>query len=772
MIGKRFGFIPLILVLATSVAEAEITAEAVRDAIRRGVGFLKSAQDVHSGGWTEYRGQEGGVTALCTLALVSSGVPADDPAVQRALNYLRRLGNPESTYSTSLQTMVFCYASPDQDRLLIRQNVEWLEEAQIKSGPGEGGWTYKSTYTSSGSPDNSNSQFALLALYEANRIGVHVKAETWQRAANYWARNQLSDGSWGYRGNHGTGSMTCAGIASMLIATRSLIQGDAWVVDGRVVCCRAQDDQQPVQKGLHWMARHFSVTRNPTADPRHNLTWLFYYLYGLERVGRMSGQRFIGQHDWYREGAEMFVAVQDTLTGAWPGTPPLLGRREIDTAMALLFLSKGNWPVLVSKLKHSQSNDWDRHRNDLGNLARYVEQRWKRNLTWQVIDIKNATVADLLQTPVLFISGKDGLRLSAQEKQLLRDYVNQGGFIFAEACCNSSRFDSQFRKVLEELFPDSPLRLLPADHAVWFAEQPVHPDFMRPLYGLDTCCRTGVVYCPENLGCYWELARGPELPYPISIQTEVRNVLAIGANVLAYATGRELRDKLDVPAVVDAEDEGDALRRGTLQVAKLQHGGGSDDAPAALANLLGILRDQLELPVTIQRRLLPATDGTLAEYPLVYIHGRREFQFSAEERTAIARYIENGGVIFGDAICASEAFAAAFRREMQAIFPDRSLKRIPNAHPLFTSEYRGFDLSQVGLRQPVARNEEGPLTARVQQIAPVLEGIEFDGQYSIIFSPYDISCALENSASMDCLGYTREDAARIGINVILYALQE
>ena len=47
-----------------------------------------------------------------------------------------------------------------------------------------------------------------------------------------------------------------------------------------------------------------------------------------------------------------------------------------------------------------------------------------------------------------------------------------------------------------------------------------------------------------------------------------------------------------------------------------------------------------------------------------------------------------------------------------------------------------------------------------------------DDRIAVIFSPYDISCALENHSSMDCTGYIREDAARLGINVILFALQQ
>jgi Domain of unknown function (DUF4159) len=59
---------------------------------------------------------------------------------------------------------------------------------------------------------------------------------------------------------------------------------------------------------------------------------------------------------------------------------------------------------------------------------------------------------------------------------------------------------------------------------------------------------------------------------------------------------------------------------------------------------------------------------------------------------------------------------------------------------------------------------------RETQIAPLLEGIEIDGRYVVVFSPYDLSCALENSNSTECEGYTPTDARRIGINILLYAL--
>ena len=45
-------------------------------------------------------------------------------------------------------------------------------------------------------------------------------------------------------------------------------------------------------------------------------------------------------------------------------------------------------------------------------------------------------------------------------------------------------------------------------------------------------------------------------------------------------------------------------------------------------------------------------------------------------------------------------------------------------------------------------------------------------RYGVIFSEFDLSSALEKHDSLDCRGYTREDAARLGINVLRYAMQQ
>ena len=162
----------VLLGLLVRPARAEITPEAVREAIDRGVGYLKR-QQLPSGGWPEYMAQPCGASALITLALLNAGVPATDPTIKNALDYLRKFDandrNSAKTYSVALQTMVFCRAEP-KNHLLIGRNVRWLEKTQNIGHEPRGAWSYPGV-----SGDNSNSQFAVLALYDAERVGIPVK---------------------------------------------------------------------------------------------------------------------------------------------------------------------------------------------------------------------------------------------------------------------------------------------------------------------------------------------------------------------------------------------------------------------------------------------------------------------------------------------------------------------------------------------------------------------------------------------------------------------
>ena len=54
---------------------------------------------------------------------------------------------------------------------------------------------------------------------------------------------------------------------------------------------------------------------------------------------------------------------------------------------------------------------------------------------------------------------------------------------------------------------------------------------------------------------------------------------------------------------------------------------------------------------------------------------------------------------------------------------------------------------------------------------PALEGIKVEGRWVVIYSKYDLGCALEGHKSSDCLGHTRDSALQIATAAVLYSLK-
>jgi hypothetical protein len=761
----------------TAPADEPLSADAVRSSIKRAVQYLKSKQG-NDGSWVRYR-SPGDVTALTALALLNAEVDANDPKIESALRHIQTISDEQlTTYFVSLRIMALAAADPNGEkyRRAVAQDVKWLLEMQVPKNKGKhaGGWSYGQAQTAGA--DASNSQFALLALHEASRMGVKTPAENWKLAAEYWMGCfDQGSGGFAYTVNGGgvRGSMTCAGISSWIIIQENLAQLENEINGDRAKCCGNDAEMKPVEKAIQWLADNYSVRSNPTGYQRGNGNQL-YYLYGMERAGRLAGRRFFGPHDWYRDGAKQLISQQNRLAGSWTNSE---GQGEeisdVATSLALLFLANGKRPVAVGKFKYSESEDWDPHPKGIHYLTRRLESQWKQKLNWQTVTAKNATVDDLLEAPVLFLSGTDSLKLSLEEKRNLKKYLENGGFLFAEACqgegCGNPGFAKQFAALLAdpELFPDSQLEALAPDHPIWNAHYPLLPNEERPLLGLQACCRTNVVYCPTNLSCYWALDRPAIEDFAKAnrntrLLNRIEYCSRVGVNVVTYATGRKVYDKDATPKLM--EEASATLTDRVLVFPKLIHGGGSDDAPNAWRNVLREIQSA-GLRIKLDKQLITPDLDSLADYPFVFLHGRNRFQFSNEQRSALKTYLELGGFVFADSICSSPQFTQSFRSEMKTILGQPLSAIDPSAG--IWSERFGYKIETVTLRTKDPKSAGG---FRKSVRRPELEGWQQNGRWVVVFSPHDLSCALENTAVSQCDGYTKSDAIKIGTNVILYSL--
>jgi hypothetical protein len=353
---SRSALLSLLLSSLSMLYAQEPENEAIQRAIKSGVAYLIKQQDT-AGNW-EARSQPEGATALVLLALLKSGVAVEDPVVKRGLMYLYA-NSPHSTYSVSLLIMALeagYYPDtgapvkvPEKVRSWLQGATNWL----LNVWDGDY-WTYASE---SGDGDLSNTQFAVLALRSASQCGIKISPKVWQRLLGLLLSRQQSSGppveiiggvrqdgetisrdypkphqarGWGYKTDGGfRGSMTAAGVTCMLIVQSKLKD------DAKFTPALRKLTAQAIGDGLAWLALHFTVETNPQSGPDHG-QWHYYYLYGLERAGQLSGFTLIGSHNWYQRGARYLVDRQQP-NGMW--------NNLTDTCFALLFLKKATKPL-------------------------------------------------------------------------------------------------------------------------------------------------------------------------------------------------------------------------------------------------------------------------------------------------------------------------------------------------------------------------------------------------------------------------------------------
>lgn len=213
------------LLAPAPAAAQQVTKAQVSAAIDRAVTYLRGQQN-RDGSFTGQRFGRSyplGVTAMSVYALLLAGVPADDPAVAKGLNYIRR-ARLNKTYSVGLAALALSEADPVKYKKDLERIARWLQAAQLGSGM----WTYGSVGQGGRfahmTGDNSNAQFGVLGLWGCKRAGVHIPASVWKKIRDYWRGAQNANGSWDYKPGRGAGKppMTCAGIASLLIANAQL----------------------------------------------------------------------------------------------------------------------------------------------------------------------------------------------------------------------------------------------------------------------------------------------------------------------------------------------------------------------------------------------------------------------------------------------------------------------------------------------------------------------------------------------------------------------
>jgi len=733
-------------------AAAPPTGRQVRAAILRALEALKRAQRP-DGGWPDYA-QKGGVTALVTYAMLQAGTSPDDKGVAAALETVRRLKN-QSTYVVSLKALALASADPVRYKAEIQAAADWLVALQDATGAwGYGkpppslvedlkvGGALQAARTEAElrrayqRPDASNTQFAILALSEADRAGARVPIDVWRKADRHFRATQLPGGGWGYVYHdpdpaEAYGSITAAVVASLQLCHERLAKKEPAEASAERLAT--------IERGIEWIAQNYTLKENPNRE----LAWYYFWLYALERAGVTSGRRTFGDHDWFREGTALLVRGQRG-DGRWTD-------RLYHDALCLLFLAKGFKPLVVQRLQWQ--GQWRRDPRDLDHLVRFLDDRVGGDpVDWRSL-ASDSPLTDYLAAPILHVTGRGALRMLAASVPRLKEYVEQGGLILFDAQGGDAAFTESVRRMMAEQFPESKFAPLEAGHPLARAVHRLVPKDIEIMTG---GCRAAVVLAPKGIGDAWAAAN-PD---------RADDALRFGENLVVYATaGQTLPDRLRVATLLEMPPQPEPLivPRAANRIGQIQHDGQWRPRPYAMPALLKDLAERFG--VSINSRPIPVrlADPNRGAFNILYLTGHHTFHLSEAERASLKQFLEAGGFVWAHACCGREAFDRAVRDLVTDLFPDADLKELPPDHDLYSGKV-GTRIEQVAYAPAV--QAELPELDR-----PVLLGLERGGRLVMVYSPYGLADGLDGIRTFGARTVAPEDARRLAINILLYALE-
>jgi len=446
-----------------------------------------------------------------------------------------------------------------------------------------------------------------------------------------------------------------------------------------------------------------------------------------------------------------------------PATPLRRSERKKDPAPPKL-VGKVVWGETATFADSGEIADWNLCPADLQSLLRGAGQALGVRYGSQSVSLATFE-ADPQTSPLLFVSGTRRLRMDAEQLAKLRLYVQRGGLLVFDSVAGSPWFTDSVRVTLAQLFPDRPLRRLPADHPLLHAAVDVdkagfgrNPPGALPVFeAIYVGCRVGVLLSPYGLGCGWDGRHVPGLPQAVYYDVETAGKL--GVNLVAYALGyAETGLEEAKPELFGAADA--APPSDELVFSQLTHAGHWDVHPGAAAALLRRAAGTLAVRVSLRRQAVDPSKDALTGRTFAWLTGLDDFRFDDAAIANLRRFLASGGTLVVSNGLGLASFDAAARRELARLLPEQALKPIPADHALFSGG--ALPIGEVHLT-PAAR------LAHPKLAAPLLEGISIGGDLRVIYSPLDLEAGWTGCEHPMMRGYESDTALALGLNVLVYA---
>jgi hypothetical protein len=427
-------------------------------------------------------------------------------------------------------------------------------------------------------------------------------------------------------------------------------------------------------------------------------------------------------------------------------------------------------PGLVGSITFSADSlrgtgiNWQTTIIDIEKWVSFTNAKLGQQYRYVNTDFKNFSY-DPAELPILYFTGWKTLPdFDDQTIQKLRDYLMAGGTWVVHSNCGRPEFNQSFREQIRRIFPDRQLAPIPPDHPIFSAYYPITEMRVRTgsqpwqtvapdLETINIGTRAAVIFSPIDLSCGWDANAHPIEGGTLYGQSDA---LKLGSNIMTYCLAEFQYARFFAHQKVYHQSADKS--RDQLVIGQIVHNGDWDPTPHGLPNLLKAVDQNTTMHVQFKRIPVDPAKADIFQFPILYMVGQRDFQFSDSVRQRLRQFGDHGGTLIVDCAVGSSEFDAAFRREIKQIYKDAPLRVLPPEHPIYNFIY---DERHIAL---------APLAAALLPDVdrPRLEAVEVDGILRVIYSPLSMSAGWEELPRAYNKGYANDDALKLGVNTFMY----
>ena len=324
-------------------------------------------------------------------------------------------------------------------------------------------------------------------------------------------------------------------------------------------------------------------------------------------------------------------------------------------------------------------------------------------------------------------------------------------------------------KEMQAMFPEVPVKRLGSNHPIFHSYydlgsvqyragvRKVGYTSTEPWFdGIVVNCRTVAVVSRWGMDIGWDATDDDSL-----LGYKIEAAQQLGVNLLSYATAERAWAKNVTHSMQFVDKE--KVTGSKMYITQVKYKGEWKTRDQGLSVLLRQFNHRTGVPVKFEKREMELTDPKLSDSPILYMHGHEDFVLSPAEVTKLREYLKNGGMLVAEACCGRGDFTTAFNRELKKVLPGQTLEPIsPNA-PIFSIPNKIAALTVTPALQA---------KANAPTIAPKLVGVQQDGHYSVIFSPYGLIAGWEMAPGPYSLSCDTAGALALGENLLMYGVTQ